>query len=241
MTRTRHRTEGVLARRWRPLAVTAAFLFLGGAVALGWLRIEAESRRVDAEARRTLQVAAEADRRGDAVSTLTGDVRVLRAQIKAAGEVPVVPDPSRAVEDLQDRAEVPVPIPGAKGEKGDRGEPGRPAPTITPEPGRSGEPGRPGSDSTIPGPMGPVGPEGPMGPEGPAGQPGADSTVPGPRGEQGPPGPAGQSCPEGHSWQTPDYDPDAKICRREGAPPPDDPDPTPAPSVLGLPADRRRS
>ncbi|MBT2508792.1 collagen-like protein [Streptomyces sp. ISL-98] len=228
MTRTRHhRSESVLARRWRSLAVTAVLAVLSGAIVLVWLRIDAETAARE-------QAIAEANRRGDAVSTLAGDVRVLRAQIEAEGQTPRAPDPSKAVEDLPDRTEVPVPIPGPQGEKGakgDRGEPGMPAPTITPArglPGEPGRPGQPGSDSTVPGPMGP---------EGPAGRSGADSTVPGPRGEEGPAGPAGQSCPDGYSWQTPDYDPDALVCRRDGAP---DPDPAPQQRTLSLGLDPQR-
>lgn len=202
------RTDLVLARRWKPIALLAFLLALTGAVLLVYVRVQAEATRGD-------QLAAEADLRGSAVSTLAGDVRVLRAQIEAKGDTPAAPDPTKAVKDLPDRAEVPVPIPGPPGPKGDQGDPGKAAPTITPSPGASGAPGQPGADSTVPGP------------QGPQGEPGADSTVPGPqgpqgeRGEQGPPGPAGQSCPEGYSWQTPSYDPYAKVCRQDGAPDPE--------------------
>ncbi|ELP67645.1 hypothetical protein STRTUCAR8_08538 [Streptomyces turgidiscabies Car8] len=50
--------------------------------------------------------------------------------------------------------------------------------------------------------------------------------MPGPQGERGEKGdagatgPAGQSCEDGYSWQTPSYDPDARVCRRDGAPDP---------------------
>jgi hypothetical protein len=154
--------------------------------------------------------------------------------------------------------------PGSRGDVGPSGVPGRAgtdgkdgknATPITPRPGASGAPGKPGADSTVPGRSGEPGRPGVdstvPGPTGPAGQPGADSTVPGPQGERGEKGdtgdtgtagPAGQSCETGYSWQTPEYDPDARICRRDGAPPPEDPNPAPpqGPSV-GLPADRRRS
>lgn len=199
------RAERALAGRWRWIAVFCWLVALSGAAVIGssWYG----------------QLADEADRRGQAVSTLAGDVRVLRAQVEAAGGTPKAPDPSQAVEDLDDRERVPVPIPvpGEKGDKGEKGDPGKPAPAITPSPGASGAPGRDGADSTVPGPSGP---------------PGADSTVPGPegpqgeRGEQGPPGPPGQSCPEGYSWQTPPDDPYAKVCRQDGAP---DPEPSPGP------------
>ena len=199
------RAERALAGRWRWIAVLCWLLALSGAAIIIWGRIDAEaSARQDA--------VAEANRRGEAVSTLATDVRQLRAQVKGEGGTPVAPDPSEAVADLPARAEVPVPIPGPRGPKGEKGDP---APTITPSPGASGVPGQPGADSTVPGP------------QGPQGEPGADSTVPGPqgpqgeRGEQGPAGPAGQSCPEGYSWQTPSYDSYAKVCRQDGAPDPE--------------------
>jgi len=128
--------------------VAAVLLVLGGAVVLVWLRINAEAHRADA-------LEAEANRRGDAVTTLASDVRVLRAQIKAKGGTPAAPDPSRAVDNLPDRAKVPVPIPGpagptgATGPRGRQGVPGQAAPTITPSPGApgaSGQPGQPGRD-----------------------------------------------------------------------------------------------
>lgn len=204
------RTELVLYRNRRLLLLTAVLLVLGGGVALSLLLIGRE-----ADARE--QLAREADLRGTAVSRLAGDVRALRAQVESQGEVPVAPDPTRAVEDLPDRAEVPVPIPGPRGPKG---EPGKDAPTITPSPGPSGpagKDGRDGADSTVPGP------------QGIQGEPGADSTVPGPSGppgrdgRDGVDGEDGQSCPDGYSLQAPSYDPDALVCRRDGAPEPDEP------------------
>ncbi|MEU1478872.1 collagen-like protein [Streptomyces sp. NPDC005760] len=204
------RAQQALAGRWRWIAVFCWLLALSGLAVVGYSWYT--------------QLADEADRRGTAVSTLAGDVRVLRAQVQAAGETPKAPDPSKAVEDLEDRTRVPVPIPvpGAKGDKGDTGAPGKPAPTITPSPGASGAPGRDGTNSTVPGPSGPPGAAGPSGPAGERGEKGDP-------GEQGPPGPAGQSCPEGYSWQTPSYDPYAKVCRQDGAP-----DPEPSESGGGL-------
>jgi hypothetical protein len=200
-------------------------LVLTGAVVLVWLRIDAADQRAQ-------QLANEANARGTAVSTLAGDVRVLRAQIEAKGGTPAAPDPEAAVDDLPDRAEVPVPIPGPPGPAGEPGKPGKPGSDST-VPGPTGPPG---SDSTVPGPRGPAGAPGADSTvPGPAGPPGADSTIPGPRGEQGeqgPPGPPGQSCPEGYSWQTPEYDPDAKICRRTDAPPADDKPGAPLPLAL---------
>jgi hypothetical protein len=199
------RTERALARRWRPLALLCWLVALSGAVVIVWGRIDAETSRAD-------QLAAEADRRGQAVTTLATDVRELRTQVRSEGETPVAPDPSDAVDDLPARAEVPVPIPGPRGPQG---EPGRPAPTITPSPGASGAPGRDGDDSTVPGPVGPQGPPGDTvtGPPGPQGERGEQ----GPRGEPGAPGPA---CPDGYSLQPPADDPDALVCRRDGAPDP---------------------
>ncbi|MGA5076266.1 collagen-like protein [Streptomyces griseoincarnatus] len=172
------RPERALARRWRPLALMCWLVALSGAVVLIWARIDAETERADT-------LAVEADRRGEAVSTLAGDVRVLRAQVQASGATPKAPDPSAAVDDLDERTRVPVPVPGPRGPKGD---PGRPAPTIMPSPGPQGPPGQDGEDSTVPGPAGP------------AGAPGADSTVPGP---SGPPGRDGRDGQAGEDGQPP--------------------------------------
>lgn len=172
------RTERAFARRRHLLWIAAALLALTGAVILTWQRIDDESARAD-------QLATEADLRGSAVSTLAGNVRQLRSQLQAKGEKPAAPDPSKAVEDLPERAEVPVPIPGPPGPKGD---PGKAAPTITPSPGASGAPGVagvPGADSNVPGP------------EGPRGEPGKDSNVPGP---EGPAGERGATGPAPSGW-----------------------------------------
>ncbi|WP_278196054.1 collagen-like protein [Streptomyces cylindrosporus] len=207
------RTDRVLAQRWKPLALLAFLLALTGAVMLVYVRVQAEASRAD-------QLAAEADLRGEAVSTLASDVRVLRAQIQSKGGTPAAPDPTKAVKDLPDRAAVPVQIPGPPGPKGDKGDPGKAAPTITPSPGASGAPGA-------------------TGPQGPQGEPGADSTVPGPQGPQGEKGdtgergPAGPACPDGYSLQAPSWDPDALVCRRDSAPS-DGGGSTPSPLAAGL-------
>lgn len=205
MTRAQH----VLARRWRSLGLVAALLFLGGGLLLAFVLIDRAADRAD-------QAIDEANRRGEAVSTLAADARQLRAQVQALGETPVAPDPARAVDDLPDRAEVPVPIPGPPGPPGDDGPPG-------PEgsPGPSGSPGAPGTsgvDGTngAAGEQGIPGPAGPQGDPGPAGPPGAD----GADGRDGAPGPA---CPDGYSLQAPAYDADALVCRRDGAPQPEQP------------------
>lgn len=196
------RTERVLAGRWRWIAVFCWLVALSGMAVIGWSWYS--------------QLADEADRRGTAVSTLASDVRILRAQVQAAGETPKAPDPSQAVEDLDDRARVPVPIPGPRGPEG---APGSPGPTGSPgedgtdgvgSPGPTGAPGTPGTD----GAAGPPGPAGPQGDPGPAG----------PQGEQGPPGADGQdgqTCPDGYSLQAPADDPDALVCRRDSAPNPE--------------------
>lgn len=229
------RTQEALAHRWRSLAVAAVLLVLSGAVVLVWLRIDTEARRADA-------LAAEADLRGGAVSTLAGDVRVLREQLKAEGKTPAAPDPSRAIDDLPARAEVPVPIPGPAGARGPKGDPGAPGPAITPAPGPSGPSGTQGEPgATVTGPPGPAGPAGPAGPIGPAGPPGEDGRD-GVDGADGKDGNDGQTCPAGYSLQAPNWDPDALVCRRDGAPQPEDPSPSPSSSttLLGLPAERRR-
>ena len=133
------RTERMLYRRRYLLWIVAALLFLGGAVAVAFLQI---NRAED----RATQLAAEADRRGGAVSTLATDVRTLRAQITAEGGTPAAPDPAAAVDDLPDRVEVPVPIPGPAGPTGP-GRRARPARRTRAEgrPGHTGEVGVPGA------------------------------------------------------------------------------------------------
>lgn len=203
------RTDRVLARRWKPIALLAFLLFLTGAVLLVYVRVQAEATRAN-------QLAAEADLRGNAVATLAGDVRALRQQITAAGKTPVAPDPTKAVKNLPDRAAVPVPIPGPPGPKGDKGDTGKAAPTITPSPGASGAVGA-------------------TGPQGPQGEPGESITgPPGPKGEQGEKGDRGDpgpACPDGYHLEAPSYDPDALVCRRDGAA---DPSPTQEPQGRGL-------
>lgn len=203
------RTQRLLAHRWRPLLLACVLVALAGAVVLIWARIGAEADRAD-------ELAAEADRRGEAVTTLAGDVRVLRAQIRAKGGTPKAPDPTKAVKGLPRRAEVPVPLPGEPGRPGASGRPGRPG-----QDGRDGSPGQPG-------PRGEDGRPGSPGASGPPGEPGKDGRdgadgQPGPRGEpgeRGPQGPPGPPCPDGYSLQPPDWDPAALVCRRKGAPQP---------------------
>lgn len=219
MTRAeRRRAE----RRAHTLWVLAVLLFVGGAVAVAWLVVERD--------RLYGQLAHEADLRGQAVSTLAGDVRALRAQVRAAGKTPVAPDPTKAVEDLPARAEVPVPIPGPPGPAGSPGPSG--------SPGRAGVDGSPGA-SGVPGVAGPSGAAGAQGEQGPAG-PAGPQGEPGPAGQDGSDGRDGQTCPDGYSLQAPDYDPDALVCRKDGAPQPGDPGDGKSPQALALDPQRRQ-
>lgn len=217
------RAERALAGHWRWLAVLCWLIALSGAAVIGWSWYG--------------QLADETDRRGTAVSTLAGDVRILRAQVQAAGETPKAPDPSKAVDDLEDRARVPVPIPGPRGPAGEPGDTGSQGPSGpagddgqnggdgTDGVGETGLPGSSGTDGAA-GPPGPQGEPGPAGPEGPSGKDGTD-------------GRDGQACPDGYSLQAPTDDPDALICRRDGAPAPD-PDDGNSPQAAALDPTRRQ-
>lgn len=213
------RTELVLYRRRHLLWITAALLVIGGGVLMSLLLIQRESHTRE-------QAIAEANLRGEAVTVLAGDVRALREQVKAEGATPVAPDPTKAVENLPDRAEVPVPIPGPRGATGASGEPG--------DPGASGSPGREGipGPSGAPGSVGPTGPQGVQGEPGVAGQDGRD-------GVDGRDGRDGQTCPDGYSLQAPADDPDALVCRRDGAPAPS-PEPSSPALVLAWALARRQ-
>lgn len=200
------RAERTIVQHWRGLATLCAIVALFGISWALWHRIDSSDRNYKA-------AVAEANRRGDAVSTLAGDVRALRAQVKAKGGTPVAPDPTKAVDNLPDRTEVPVPIPGPAGPAGSPGPSGAPGKNgVDGSPGASGVPG-------VAGPSGPAGPAGAQGEQGPAGPPGPA----GQDGKDGTDGRDGQTCPDGYSLQAPDYDPDALVCRKDGAP---DPEPT---------------
>jgi hypothetical protein len=123
-----------------------------------------------------------------------------------------------------------------------KGPPGEPGASVTGPPGPQGEPGEPGVDGE-PGPSGSPGKDGKSGvdgSDGKAGEPGAVGATgpagpPGPQGEPGPAGPQGepgvdgadgrdgQTCPDVYSLQAPAYDEDALVCRRDGAPDPEEP------------------
>lgn len=218
------RTQRVLHERRVLLWIVAALLFLGGGLGLAFLLIEREAGLRE-------QATVEADLRGEALSVVAGDVRALRAQVEAGGETPVAPDPTKAVEDLEDRTEVPVPIPGPRGADGSPGPSGSPGRTGAA--GASGAPGVAGP-SGLPGVVGPMGPAGPQGVQGETGATGPQ----GERGETGAQGPSGASCEDGYSWQTPSYDPDARVCRRDGAPDPGE-SPSPSAGAPGLDPSRR--
>ncbi|MGW7598105.1 collagen-like protein [Streptomyces antimycoticus] len=224
------RAERALAHRWRWIALLCWLVALSGAVVIIWALHDREVNRAD-------HLATEADRRGTAVTTLATDVRQLRSQLKAEGKTPVAPDPSDAVKNLPDRAEVPVPIPGPRGPAG---PPGKADDGTDGSNGKDGRDGTPGADSTVPGPAGPAGPEGPQGPTGPPGKDGQDG-APGADGKDGQDGRDGQTCPDGYSLQPPPDDPDALVCRKDGAPAPE-PDPDSSPQTpAALAPDRRRT
>lgn len=146
----------------------------------------------------------------------------LASQVQQLGGKPVAGPPGSRGEPGQS-------VVGPAGPRGETGPTGPPGPV-----GPSGKPGGDGANGVSatgePGAPGGTGPVGPAGPQGIQGEPG----VAGPQGEQGPQGdpgergPSGASCEDGYSWQTPSYDPDARVCRRDGAP---DPSQSPSPSV----------
>jgi hypothetical protein len=217
------RAEKALYRARHVLWTCAVVLFIGGAVAVAWLMVERD--------RLAAQLAHEADLRGQAVSTLAGDVRALRAQVEAEGETPVAPDPTRAVEDLPDRAEVPVPIPGPEGKQG---PPGSPGPSGAPgRDGADGADGAAGEEGEV-GPSGPAGPQGATGPEGERGEKGEK----GDPGEQGQPGTPGPACPDGYHLEAPSWDRNALVCRKDGAPP--DNETPPSPPAVALDPQRKQ-
>lgn len=159
------------------------------------------------------------------IQGMTHDLRVsneardaLARQVQGLGEKPVAGPPGS-------RGEPGVSVTGSPGPQGEAGEPGEPG--ASGKPGDGGNAGKDGADGTDgvagePGPVGASGPAGPAGPSGPRGEPGPA----GPQGEPGADGVDGrdgQTCPDGYSLQAPSYDPDALVCRRDGAPEPEEP------------------
>ncbi|WP_406337390.1 collagen-like protein [Streptomyces sp. NBC_00649] len=228
------RTQSVLHKGWKQFLLAGVLLVLAGSVAAVWLRIESEAGRAD-------RLGAEATRRGTAVTTLADDVRVLRDQVKAEGATPAAPDPSRAVEDLPDRVEAVPGVPGVPSERGPSGPPGPPGKAT------NGKDGTDGKDSTVPGPAGAdstvAGPPGPAGQDA-TGTPGKDGTD-GKDGSDGKP-PSSWTFQYGGTTYTcrpaaAGFDPDDPRYECTSPQPTPDPNPAPSPSVLGLPAERRRS
>jgi Collagen triple helix repeat (20 copies) len=135
----------------------------------------------------------------------------LASQVQQLGEKPVAGPPGS-------RGEPGASVTGPPGPSGPPGPPGPSGASATGKPGKNGEdgapgpsgqPGVPGQDGeSVTGPAGPPGPQGEPGPAGPEGQPGED-------------GRDGQTCPDGYSLQTPSWDPDALVCRKDGAPDPE--------------------
>lgn len=237
------RTQDAFYRSRHLLGIVAALLVLGGGLLLAFVLIDREI-----EARK--QVATEADLRGEAVSTLAGDVRALREQVKSEGGTPVAPDPGQAVEDLPERAEVPVPTPGPSGPEGEPGEPGdRGSPGASGRPGEPGAAGNDGADGPAgepgePGPAGPAGPPGPAGEPGPAGPPGSDGRD-GADGDRGPAGPPPSSWTFTHGGVTYTCTPTADgstsyTCAADGPPPDDNPGNGQGPLALALDPHRRQ-
>lgn len=143
--------------------------------------------------------------------------------------------------------------PGSRGDVGPSGPSGPPGPTGSPGPtgptgktgatGSSGKSGVNGVSATgSPGQNGADGADGAAGPAGPQGDPGP----PGAQGEQGPEGPTGPqgdpgpACPDGYSLQTPSWDQDALVCRRDGSSSPEQPDPSNSPTSVALDPLRRQ-
>lgn len=171
---------------------------------------------------------------------LSHDLRVsneardaLARQVQSLGGKPVAGPPGSRGEPGQS-------VVGPKGDKGEKGDQGEPGPTGPP--GKDGEDGTDGADGVgqtgttgLPGADGTAGPAGPQGEPGPPGPQGE----PGPAGQDGADGRDGQTCPDGYSLQAPSYDPDALVCRKDGAPQPGDSD-SPSPQAAGLDPTRRQ-
>lgn len=137
------------------------------------------------------------------------NIAALSQQVRALGGKPVAGP----------RGEPGKSVVGPSGPPGPQGEPGSPGPSGSPgksgKNGKDGANGEPGSAGS-PGAAGATGAAGPAGPQGPQGEPGPA----GPQGPAGEDGKDGQTCPDGYSLQAPSYDPDALVCRKDGAPDP---------------------
>lgn len=216
MTRSKLRAE---ERRWRrgdAIALTGA-LVLGVAVAWVVLTVQSVSGQLqDANAAR---------------DALARQVQQLGAK-PVAGPPGSRGDPGKSVRGPRGPSGSPGPTgpPGGDGDDGKTGAGGKTGQAgASGSPGPAGANGADGSNGTDgqDGVQGPTGPEGPSGPAGPQGEKGD-------KGETGDRGPAGPACPDGYSLQAPNYDPDALVCRRDGAPQPSNPDPSPSAQALWL-------
>ncbi len=219
MTRSKLRAE---ERRWRrgdALAVVGA-LVLGAVIAWIVLTVQQMSGELqDANTARDL----------------------LARQVQQLGEKPVAGPPGS-------RGDPGEAVRGRRGPQGPQGDPGEPGPSgkagatgKSGSAGKHGEAGQNGSDGA-PGPAGSDGAAGAAGPPGPQGAQGEPGPA-GPRGEDGvdgQDGKDGQTCPDGYSLQSPSSDPDALVCRRDGAPTSPEPSSSVSPPAILAP-DRRRS
>jgi hypothetical protein len=156
------------------------------------------------------------------VQGLAQDRDALARQVQQLGGTPVAGPPGLRGEPGEPGVGVTGPpgVPGRDGLDGADGAVGSPGPSGSPGgDGSDGADGKPGAvgPSGAPGPAGPPGPQGEPGPAGPQGAPGAD-------GADGVDGEDGQSCPDGYSLQAPSYDEAALVCRKDGAPEPEEPE-----------------
>ena len=216
MTRSEIRAE---ERRWRQgdVLVAVAAILIGATFA--WIMLSVQGLRHD------LVVANEAR-------------DSLARQVQSLGEKPVAGPPGSRGEPGKSVVGPSGP-PGPEGPPGPSGKPGK-----TGKDGANGDDGTNGADGAsatgspgaqgAEGPAGPAGPAGPQGDPGPAGADGSD----GQDGKDGTDGQDGQTCPDGYSLQTPSYDPDAMVCRKDSAPDPE-PSETPTPQAAGLDPQRR--
>jgi hypothetical protein len=206
-------------RRWRRGDVLVITMAIAMGSALAWILLSVQDLTHELE---------DANSARDA----------LAAQVQSLGGKPVAGPPgSRG-----------APGPAVTGPPGPQGEPGPTGPAGPAGPpgptGPSGKRGEDGNDGTTgsAGETGAAGAVGATGPVGPAGPPGPQGE-PGPAGPQGEPGTDGadgrdgQTCPDGYRLQAPSYDPDALVCRKDGAP---DPSEGPSPQAAGALDPQRR-
>lgn len=163
----------------------------------------------------------------------------LASQVQRLGGTPVAGPPgSRGEPGKSPRG--PRGYPGKDGVDGKAGTNATGKPGSPGKNGQSGATGKGGTDgqnSTVPGPSGGTGPPG-QNATGAPGQPGKDGKD-GVDGKDGSNGRDGPTCPSGYSLQPSPSDPDALVCRKDGAPAQQD-QPTTAPSTAGLVPERKR-